>query len=270
MSTDEHKWEVKTVEERNPHLSLSFEQADKIWQYEQGKSGNSNFSLWEELDYELYVYGNILDSQQLAIYEKHRNRIIEINIASLTEQDKWGVNGIKNARDMLEFYGSLVPAFFNDPSSFSRGWLLDVDTKTKENFLCAEYQKFLFSQKKHIISNHFRHYRTYQPKTLDALLLRHKLSCVWPDCSGFIQEMDEPTEAVLKFLKDKVQYFMLQNEGFITDRLKEVRVFQEDNFKKYYPEISGWNIWERSFTSLEQYDQRVMLVLLLKFNGYDY
>ncbi|MEO6684950.1 MAG: hypothetical protein ABIN24_03255, partial [Dyadobacter sp.] len=192
---------------------------------------------------------------------------IEIYASSLLKGDQLAVNDLQRNQDLFMFYKDYIPTFFNDPYSFSLGWLLSEKTKT--GFLRDEYQKYLFNEKKLIIADHFRHNRTFKPKTLEASLLNHKSNCLLPDFNGFINKMDKPTKAVFQFLQHHMRLFLIQKETFISGRLNELQSFKKINFNKHYPDAVGWHI-ENMLPPGEEQERRAMLLLLIKFDGYDY
>ncbi|TDE15266.1 hypothetical protein [Dyadobacter psychrotolerans] len=169
MSSDEYKWSVEIVRSRHAYLNLTFGQAEQILLYEQEYSvlTSSSLSVWEESDYESYVYHRILDSEQFTRYEDARNQHLESYSLDLAEQGRFGVNDLNSVQDLLKFLNEVfLPGFFEDPDCLPFGWLDGEQAKIE--FLRAEYQRFLFNEKKQMIADHFRHYRTYKPTSLKA------------------------------------------------------------------------------------------------------
>ena len=58
-------------------------------------------------------------------------------------------------------------------------------------------------QKEAILTNHYRHYRLFKPKKIQAALLRHRLSCLLPDYRYFKYSADDPTKAAIIYVSCK-------------------------------------------------------------------
>lgn len=68
MTPEEYKWTINLVRDRYHQFKLSFEQAEKIYEFEKIKDLHSNkyfFSTWEEEDFTLDNFQKILDDKHL-------------------------------------------------------------------------------------------------------------------------------------------------------------------------------------------------------------
>lgn len=77
MTSEQYRWEVKVIQDRYQLLGLTFEQAERVYEYEQVRHSYSDkhfFSAWEENDFELMVFRQILKEQQLLDYEQSLER----------------------------------------------------------------------------------------------------------------------------------------------------------------------------------------------------
>lgn len=206
MNSEEYNWFVNLVKDRHNELDLSFEQAEKIYQYEQIKGAYSDkhyFSVWEEWDYEWTTFKEILYPNQLNKYEQFLSENSKRHIQNLIEDDTKITNQILYHQELLSFYeDQFVPDFFKSPFTLS----VLINEKSKIKYLKAEYRRFLIENRTEILTHHFRHYRTYMPNTLKLSLVRHKLSCVHPDYRSFQHQMDKPTRAVSEYLKVKYRH----------------------------------------------------------------
>src|SRR6185312_5478736 len=91
MTPEEYEWYINLVKDRHHALDLTFEQAEKVYKYEQEKDTYSEkhfFSAWEEWDYELTTFKEILDAEQFKNYENFLKENIQRYEESLIEQDK--------------------------------------------------------------------------------------------------------------------------------------------------------------------------------------
>lgn len=187
----------------------------------------------------------------------------------LTEQDTENLKEIEFKKETIKYYEEqFLPDFFKDPVLYTFHWL-SVD-RAKIDFLKAEYKKFLGDSKKRILTDHFRHYRTFKPNELEVSLLRHKLSYLWPDYSSFKAQMDEPTIAITEYLKQKLKYFIEKYDEFIAGKLVALTIFNKESFGKYHGENrGGWHttIIEQSNPD-EEREYRAMCVLLLDREKY--
>lgn len=253
-------------------LDLNFEQAEKVYKYEQIKDTYSDkhyFSVWEEWDYELTTFKEILDPDQLNKYEQFLNENTKRYIQHLMEDDTNVTNQILYHQELLSFYeDQFLPDFFRSPVILF-GLLLKV--KSKKEYLKAEYKRFLNENRTEIITHHFRHYRTYMPNTLKLSLLRHKLSCVLPDYRSFQHHMDEPTRAVADYLISRFQHLPEETEQLHLKKYVELKAFSDNNFKKYFGEMNdGWHVGIGQLSDQEEKVQRVMTLLLLDHDKYGF
>ena len=271
MTTDEYQWYVNLVRDRHQSLNLTFEQAEKIYRFEQDKNIHSNkhfFSVWEEWDYELTTFSEILNDEQLKIYKTFLKKNIRGYEQSLIEQDNKKTNEIAYHEKLLDFYEThFLPEFFKHPFLMLHfGWL--HNEKPKIEFLKAEYKRFLNERKKEILTSHFRHSRTFQPNELKASLLRHKLSYVIPSYTFFKHQMDEPTKAVACYLNEKLRYLPEKTEDFLKRKFKESKEFSEINRQKYLGEIKGWHVIVEQLIDEEEKERRRMTLLLFDKEKY--
>lgn len=269
MTPEVHQWQVNLVKDRHFYLNLTYEQAEKVCLYEQEKdiySEKHSFTVWEEWDYERATFRQILNEEQLKEYEAFHQQQVQRYEQSLVEQDD-KENEITYHTELLHFYlMQILPGFFSDPLILSPGWL-PVD-KTKIEYLKAEYVNFLNDTKKAILTHHFRHNKTFKPNELKLSLLRHKLLYILPDYHSFKRQADEPTKAVMLYLKNKFCYSLEAAQALLAKKLGELKAFSETNIKKYYGEIKGWHITTGELTPEEEKEHRLMTLLLLDKNKY--
>jgi hypothetical protein len=155
--------------------------------------------------------------------------------------------------------------FLKDP--FLRfGWL--TTDRAKIDYIRTEYKRFLNDTKKAILINHFRHNRTFKQNELKLSLLRHKLSSILPDYTSFKHQMDEPTKAVAHYLLTKLRYLPDKTEELLTRKFKELKEFNDANFKKHHGEIRGWHVVVGQLTDEEEKEHRTMTLLLLDKEKY--
>ncbi len=126
MTADEYQWYVNLVKDRYQDLNLTYEQSEKIYKFEQDKNTNSEkhfFSAWEEWDYELTTFREILNDEQLKSYETCLKDSIQRYEQHLVELDKEQTNEIAYHHELIRFYEThFLPDLFKEPLSFS--WLI--------------------------------------------------------------------------------------------------------------------------------------------------
>ncbi|HJV20530.1 MAG TPA: hypothetical protein VJ552_11675 [Sediminibacterium sp.] len=271
MTPEEYQLLINLVMDRYHTLNLTFEQAEKVYKYEQEKdtySAKHFFSAWEEWDYELSEFRQILNEEQLASHENYLNGNSQRYKQSLVEQDSEKEKDIACYEEQINFYETqFLPDFFKDPYlRFS--WLLNDNAKIE--YLRTEYKLFLNDTKKEILINHFRHYRVFKPNELKVALLQHKLSCLLPNYRQFKCQMDEPTKAVALFFITKHRYLPDNIEKLLARKFKELKIFNEAIFKKYYSDIGGWRAEVGQQSDEEENESRVMALLLLDEGKYGY
>ncbi|WP_026897852.1 hypothetical protein [Daejeonella oryzae] len=273
MTQEDYQWHINLVKDRNHDLNLTFEQAEQIYKIEEDKSIYSEkqyFSAWEEMDYELSTFKKILNPKQFATFEINMKEIVENYQQSLIEQDTEKLIEIEFNKATIKYYEEqFLPGFFKEPLLYTFHWL-SAD-KAKIEFLKAEYKKFLDDSRKRILIEHFRHYRTFKPNELEASLLQHKLSYLWPDYLSFKAVMDEPTKVITEYLKQKFKYVIEKYDEFIAKKLEELIVFNKENSDKYHDDShGGWHtiVIGQTNTEEEEKEYRAMCVLLLDREKY--
>lgn len=271
MTPEEYNWCINLVKDRHHTLNLTFEQAEQVHRYEQEKNTYSDkhfFSVWEEWDYELTTFREILNEEQIKVYEEflHANR--KLYEQNLIEHDIERANEISYYEELIKFYEeNFLPDLLK--GHFIRfGWLFS--DKNKIEYLRNEYKCFLSDAKKEILTSHFRHNRTFKPNELKLSLLRHKLCCIFPDYGSFKHGMDEPTRAIANYLKIKVRHLPEETEQLLTKKYQELKEFSDSIFKKYYGEIKhDWHVVAGQLSDEEGKEYRSMNLLLLDQEKYD-
>jgi len=271
MTPEELQWQINLVRDRYQYLNLTNEQAGEVYKYEEDKSTYSDkhyFSVWEEWDYELTTFREILNNEQLNNYESSLNENIRQYEQSLIAQDKEKVTQIGYHEELVSFYETkFLPGIFRNPY-LNFGWLLK--DKAKVEYLRAEYKRFLNDVKKEILTSHFRQYRTFMPNELKTSLLRHKLQCVFPDYSWFKHTCDEPTKVVTEYLEKKFQYLPDETKHFLTRKFQDLNQFVDELYKRYHSDNGGGYVVYGQSTGEEETLHRAMALLLHDKDRYGY
>lgn len=262
-------WELESIQTRFYELygiELTNEQAKVINLFEQGKStysGKFYLSTWEEWDYELWAFEKILTAEQFSKFEGELQASVKHNQKELMEQDQKSINDIQYHKERIKYYEEdFLAEFLNDPILYTLGSLSNEKAKVK--YLKTEYKRYLDDLRMKIISDHFRHYRSFKPKALEAALLTHRLSCLWPDYSYFTSQMDEPTKAIAEYLAQKLTVLTDRYDEILLTKLELLRVFEKDCFDKYYGENrGGWQVTIESKTTPEEEKEARAICLIL-------
>ena len=80
--------------------------------------------------------------------------------------------------------------------------------------------------------------------------------------------MDEATKAIANSLKSKVSYLPERTEKLLERKFRELKNFNNRNFKKYFGEIRGWHVVVEKLTPEDEKQHRVMTLLLLDKENY--
>lgn len=264
-AAEEYKWLVGLVQERYASLGLSYEQAERVHAFEQDKSIYSDkhyFTPWEEWDYELSSFRDILTADQLTVYERDQQAIIRGFEQSLLEQDAQMDTDIAFHEAAIQFYRTqLLPGLLGPAIPMFVGLRQDKD---KVHYLKKEYQVCLLEAKKGILVNHFRDNRTFRPKELQAALLRHQLWCLLPDYGFFLHRMDAPTKAVAEYVERKAVILLEDARQLIIRKFSELRAFSEANYRQHYGSRTGWHMVQQGADEQTEMLHCAMSVLLLE------
>jgi len=203
------KWELEAIQNRyhaTHGLNLTAGQAKLMYEYEQLRdtpSGNHYFSLWEELDFELVSFQEILTPEQFEVYKVNCQEVIRHHEEQLVLQDQEYVKYVEATKDLLRYYQKqLLPNLEKQGMII---WQAFRNDKEKVAYLKAEYKRFLEDNKKFILVNHFRNSKTFQPNLLKLSLLHHQLICMLPDYNSFQAGMDTPTRVIVEYLESKIK-----------------------------------------------------------------
>lgn len=262
MSEEEYKYHINLTQSRYQHLNLSFEQAEKVFKFENEKDSyiGLEYSTWEEWDFELTFFSAILSSEQLKNYE---NDIFEVKgryIERLKEDDKSSIKDIEYYQRLIEFYeNQFLPDLLKTPYIPMRKWLFDDESKV--DYICEEYRKFLSNEKSSLLTYHFRHYRSYKPNKLKATLLEHKLLYLFPDYKLFSKEMDTPTKAVGLYFFDKLEYIPDYIDKVLNEKYNALNKFQKSIRQE--KQNTGWLVHFESNTKDEDRVRYTNMNLLL-------
>jgi tRNA nucleotidyltransferase/poly(A) polymerase len=217
----DNEWEIESLQTRYKEMNgieLDKNQAEKILRYEQeGHSGSSKyfFSSWEELDYEQVIFQEILTSSQFENYMLERTRRLKQIETNLIENDEEYLPQLNAAEERLIYYKNiLIPSLHKNLLLF---YTVFNSEKEKVDFLRSEYKKFLADAKKQMLSEHFRHCKTFQPIVLRLSLLRHEQMCLFPDYFAFKGTLDIATKAVADYMLEKLS----RVSEYLPDALKE-------------------------------------------------
>lgn len=254
--------------DRHHGLDLTFEQAENVYQFEQDRDRYSDkyyFSFWEEGDYDLTAFKEILNDEQLKKYGALSKENEEQYKRSLIEEDSEKTNEILYNQELLDYYeNQFLPDIFKSPL-IELSWLND---KSKIEYLRAEYKRVLNDTKKELLTTHFRNYRSYKPNELKLSLLRHKLSCVLPDYGYFKHQMDQPTRVVADYLEPKTQHLPEELEQLLVKKYDALKEFNGEKVKKYFADINnGWHV-TIALTQKQEKEYRSMSLLLLDREHY--
>ena len=269
MTPEEYKWTINLVKDRHDQFKLTFEQAEKVYQFEKDKDLHSSehyFSTWEEYDYMLDNFQKILNEKQLKKFFAWLNDNIKKHEEFLIKSDREQIKYIDYYNELLKFYEQHVFLDFFKEKFLKQTISLSFE-KPKVEFLKKEYKAFLDSQKAILISSHYRHSRLYQPNTLKATLLRHRLYYIIPQFSFFKAKMDEPTKVTANFLFNKFQNILERHQDFFKRQEEEHSSFINDIQSKYIGEPKGWHITITE-TKEQKRENQIMQVLLLDIEKY--
>ncbi len=242
MISEQYQIQIDLVRARHQYLDLTLQQAEKVCQFEQNRdiyNAKHFFSVWEEWDYELSTFREVLTDSQFRIYEENLKGKIEHHIKAITDQDQEKVTEISYKEALIHYYETqFLPELYKDPF-LGFGWL--HGSKLKIQYLRNEYANFLDARRKEILVDHYRNHKSFKPNELKASLLNHKLMSVFPSYSFFKSNMDKPTKVLAKYLEKKVKVLPDQTETLLTRKFKELQQFSNDNYIKYYGDSGGWH-----------------------------
>lgn len=271
MTPEEYQWYIKVVQDRHHEYRLSFEQAEKIYSFEKEKEFYSReylFSVWEEYDYALDTYKQVLTEKQFKKFSKWQEENIKQQEQYLADCDKDDIKYVDYYTALIDFYEQkLVPDFFSEKFLIDSFILSQYDSKI--SFLKKEYKSFLDNEKVGHISSHYRHNKRFRPNGLKSTLLSHKLNAIVPEYSFFKTKMDEPTKSTAQFLLTKFEFILERHEEFFKRIAAESVPLIDAMRKKYIGEQRGWHVTITS-TELRDKENKIMQLVLMDRNKYGY
>jgi len=254
-------WELEVIQQRyqaTHGLDLTIDQAKQVFEYEQLRDTPSDkhyFSIWEEFDFELVTFRNILTIEQFENFKKKHGELIRLNEEQVADQDQQYTKQLEAAKDSLHYYqDTLVPELEKQRRIVLQAF---VKEREKIEYLKAEYKKYLDNQRKRILVEHFRHSKALQPQLLQLSLLNHELSCLHPDYFSFLANMDEPTKVIADYLDEKLKRGAAMIREGLNRTLHSLKEFRKANTAKHIGEIRGWHV------AISVEEDNLMFLLLL-------
>jgi hypothetical protein len=206
MDTPTPEWEIVAVQRHYEYLGLSDEQAARVALFEKETrnfmSGASQFSYWEEREYEWDCFRGLLSAEQWAVFEREWQANIQRYEVQLRSADatEWSKEAAVY-EEMIGWYRAVfIPGCRKEALQSS---LVPFLEREKIDYLRASYIFFLRRARQEALVNHYRQYRTYQPNGLRLALLRQELLHLWPDHNRFYREADAPTQAIAGFVLER-------------------------------------------------------------------
>lgn len=247
------------VQSRYQPYNLTFEQAEAIHQFEQERDAHDLswkhfFSQWEEWDFEMVSFREILKEEQLALYLSNHEAEVKAYEKQLVEQDnsETQMKQLAYATRMLDYYrNELIPGLWKSEELRRYVSIAGIGENNKLNYLKEELKKYLPGIRKQILVNHFRQNKTYRPNELKCALLRHSINDVWPDYASFYHSMDTPSRAVADFLNDKVARYFTEIKQLLEQSIKHRQDFIDSLYKEFFSNEGGWHV-HREITPEEE------------------
>jgi hypothetical protein len=271
MNKREYKWHIKMVQGRYPQLKLSFEQAEKVHQFEKDKEVFSDefiFSFWEEMDCELDTFQRILTPEQFAIHHANWREMTTRHEQQLVEKDKEFLSQLRQCQEKLAYYQHIfLPDLYTNKLFFALS--RDSTIQSKVIYLRAEYNKWWKERKKAILVGHYRYNRLFSPNQLKYELTSHELLRVCPSYDLFEDKMDEPTKVIADFIRKHPPLVLDEFERTLKKKLNEQMKFSEKLDKEYFDEGAklGQGGWHTTIIPTpEQAKEEFLMSLLLMEN----
>lgn len=247
-TSEEHKWHIGQVQERYPIYNLSFEQAEKVYQFEQERDAHSEkdfFSEWEQWDFELATFREILKGEQLALYLSNHEAEIKAHEQHLIKEDnsERQLKQLEYVNRIIDYFQhEFVPGLLKNETVRRVAFVMYMEGN-KLTYLEKEYKKHCAGIKKQIHIKHFRHNRTFRPNELKQALLHHSINYIWPNYDQFYHSTDKATQAVGDFLYERISRYFKSEHAFLTQAIEENQRFMNALFKEFFGDMSGWHAY---------------------------
>ena len=265
---DENNWHLEMVQLRYQSYNLSLEQAEAVYRFERERDSYSEkhfFSQWEEWDYEMATFREILKDEQLALYLSNHEAEVKAYEKQLIEQDdiEMQVKQLNYQTRIHAYYrDELIPGLRKSEELRRYVFIVGLGEKNKLNYLKEEFRKYLPGVRTQILISHFRHNRTFRPNELKHALLRHSINDLWPDYEPFYHSMDTPTKAVADYLEHKVARYFMDIKKLLEQNIKDRQRFMESLSKEFFSNMGGWHVY-KEITPEEELKTFSMSLLLL-------
>lgn len=240
------------VQSRYHPYNFSFEQAEAVYGFEQERdasSGTNFFSQWEEWDFEMATFREILNEEQLALYLVNHEAEVKAYEKQLTEQDnsETQIKQLTYMTRMLAYYrNELIPGLQKNEEVRRYLSIARIGENNKLNYLKEEFKQYLPGVRKQTLINHFRQNRTFRPNALKHALLMHSINDVWPDYEPFYHSMDTPTRAVADFLEHKVTRYFAEIKKILEQNIAHRQGFMDRLFKEFFSHEGGWHVYRET------------------------
>ena len=263
MTPEEYTWAINIVKDRNQYLHLSYEQAEKIYEFEKMRDqqyGDKFFSAWEEFDFTQDTFQKILNEKQFKNFIKYHKENVKQYEQHLIKSDVKLVTSIQYHEALIDFYKTkYIPGFYEEKFLFDT--IILAEHQAKISFIKQEYKISIAHEKTKQISSHYRNNRLFCPNELKVTMLRHQLMEIVPNYSFFKTTFDTPMQATADFLLEKFRHIPEYHSKFFERKTKERETFGKRIQKKYIGDPKGWYTITKA--NLEIRDQQIMQVILL-------
>jgi len=236
MDKGEYQWLVELVQDRYEYLSLTFEQAEHVYRYEQiiaEPAGTEFLTRWEELDFELATMRQILSAEQFTLFLVSHSEALDFHIEQLRKTDNDEKGKLAYYQDELRYYQeTAVPRLLKEIKILP-AIVLDSG-RHRLQFVQEQYNWHLRKQWKSIVAQHYREYRSFGPHAFELLRVQHELSVVWPDYGSFMIEVDKPARALIKAVLKDTDYVFEMYEAALKEQEQDIAAFHRKLWKQHF------------------------------------
>lgn len=120
--------------------------------------------------------------------------------------------------------------------------MVSLEKVSKVEYLKREYKIYLDNDRKKLLTNHFRFYRSLKPNELENQLLKQQLLYFLPNYKYFKNYMDGPTKELAIFIENTFDHTVNDEKEIIENKFNELKEFSAQIYKEYYGEQSLDNV----------------------------
>lgn len=223
-------------------------------------------SSWEELDYQYWMFQQVLDSAQLEAYDAlHRQRMLDMK-NDIAQRDAASLSDLEHHRNLVDHCRRHVLPQIRALELSTELELCDVLHHV--DFLRTAYSRIVEKRRLQDIAGHLREYRNLAPNGLQIIMLQNDLQQLLPEFPVELFSLDAAAKAVQQAIIPRLAMLLTEHRPAIEDIVRDYSKFKGTSLRTHLgePERGGWHVTLVNNQNSDDLWQDQLLGVLLAMN----